>query len=87
MRGADGSVERIVETKVPEGVPEEELAIGEINIGTYAFDAAELWSALDAVGRGRAASATSPGVFPVMLEHGPPGGVAPHRRREQRARA
>ena len=52
VRAADGSVERIVETKVPEGVPEEELAIGEINIGTYAFEAAELWSALDAVRRG-----------------------------------
>ena len=39
VRAADGSVERIVETKHPDGVPPEELAIREINIGTYAFDA------------------------------------------------
>ena len=34
---ASGGVERIVETKYPEGVPPEELAIREINLGTYAF--------------------------------------------------
>src|SRR5215207_8954145 len=39
VRGADGGVERIVETKHTEGVPPEELAIREINIGTYAFGA------------------------------------------------
>ena len=38
-----------METKHPEGVPPEHLAIREINIGTYAFDAAELWAALDEV--------------------------------------
>src|SRR4051812_22691813 len=50
VRTAEGDVERIVETKSTEGVPPEVLAIREINIGTYAFDAAELLSALDAVG-------------------------------------
>jgi len=69
VRAADGSVERIVETKVPEGVSEEELAIGEINIGTYAFDAPELWSALDAVADERGERYLT-GVFPVMLETG-----------------
>ena len=46
-----------METKLPDGVRREELAIGEINIGTYAFDASELCAALDAVGdRARRAS-------------------------------
>jgi bifunctional UDP-N-acetylglucosamine pyrophosphorylase/glucosamine-1-phosphate N-acetyltransferase len=49
VRGEDGAVERIVETKYAEGVPPEELAIREINIGTYAFDAAQLVGALDRV--------------------------------------
>ena len=69
VRAADGSVERIVETKVPDGVPEEELAIGEINIGTYAFEASELWSALDAVPL-EGGERYLTGVFPVMLETG-----------------
>jgi bifunctional UDP-N-acetylglucosamine pyrophosphorylase/glucosamine-1-phosphate N-acetyltransferase len=50
VRNGDGSVERIVETKYPENVPENELTIREINLGTYAFDPAALLSALDAVG-------------------------------------
>ena len=37
VRDADGSVERIVETKHPESVPADILAIGEINTGTYCF--------------------------------------------------
>src|SRR5438270_6122306 len=49
VRSADGSVDRIVETKVTKGVAASELAIREINIGLYAFDAAPLLEALDAV--------------------------------------
>jgi bifunctional UDP-N-acetylglucosamine pyrophosphorylase / glucosamine-1-phosphate N-acetyltransferase len=49
VRDGDGSVARIVETKNPDGVSAEELAIREINLGTYAFDPAALLSALDAV--------------------------------------
>jgi bifunctional UDP-N-acetylglucosamine pyrophosphorylase/glucosamine-1-phosphate N-acetyltransferase len=49
VRSDDGSVERIVETKYEEGVPAEELAIREINVGTYAFDPVELVGALDRV--------------------------------------
>jgi bifunctional UDP-N-acetylglucosamine pyrophosphorylase/glucosamine-1-phosphate N-acetyltransferase len=49
VRGEDGSVERIVETKYTEGVPSDELAIREINIGTYAFDGVQLVGALDRV--------------------------------------
>ncbi len=50
VRGRDGTIERIVETKREEGVPPEVLAIREINVGTYAFELADLLDALDAVG-------------------------------------
>jgi bifunctional UDP-N-acetylglucosamine pyrophosphorylase / glucosamine-1-phosphate N-acetyltransferase len=49
VRGADGKVERIVETKDPSGLTEEELAIREINLGTYVFDGAALYDALEKV--------------------------------------
>jgi bifunctional UDP-N-acetylglucosamine pyrophosphorylase / glucosamine-1-phosphate N-acetyltransferase len=49
VRAADGSVERIVETKYPDRVPPDELRINEINIGTYAFTASDLYGALDNV--------------------------------------
>src|SRR3954451_12446038 len=39
VRDGDGHVERIVETKDPSGVAAEHLALREINIGAYAFDA------------------------------------------------
>jgi bifunctional UDP-N-acetylglucosamine pyrophosphorylase / glucosamine-1-phosphate N-acetyltransferase len=48
VRDGDGNLERIVETKEPTDASPEELAIREINTGTYAFSAAEL---ADAVGR------------------------------------
>jgi bifunctional UDP-N-acetylglucosamine pyrophosphorylase / glucosamine-1-phosphate N-acetyltransferase len=50
VRGSDDNVERIVETKNEEGVDPEILAIREINIGAYAFDADALFAALDRVG-------------------------------------
>lgn len=37
VRAEDGSVERIVETKHPDSVPAEVLAIREVNTGTYCF--------------------------------------------------
>src|SRR6266576_3551477 len=49
VRDADGLVERIVETKYTDGVPEEVLQIREINMGTYVFDARALLAALDEV--------------------------------------
>jgi bifunctional UDP-N-acetylglucosamine pyrophosphorylase/glucosamine-1-phosphate N-acetyltransferase len=49
VRDERGSVERIVETKHTEGVPEEILEIREINIGTWVFEAAALLEALDEV--------------------------------------
>jgi bifunctional UDP-N-acetylglucosamine pyrophosphorylase/glucosamine-1-phosphate N-acetyltransferase len=69
VRGADGSIERIVETKHPEGVPADELAIREINVGTYAFDAGELFDALDAVGETRGERYLTD-VFPLLRERG-----------------
>jgi len=69
VRAADGSVERIVETKHPDGVPPDQLAIREINIGTYAFDASELFTALDEVGAEHA-EIYLPGALPVLRERG-----------------
>ncbi len=46
VRGADGAVERVVEAKADGDATAEELAIREINAGTYAFEAAPLASAL-----------------------------------------
>jgi bifunctional UDP-N-acetylglucosamine pyrophosphorylase/glucosamine-1-phosphate N-acetyltransferase len=50
VRTADGQFKEIVETKRTEGLPEAVLTIREVNLGSYAFDAAELFSALDEVG-------------------------------------
>ncbi|HZC12867.1 MAG TPA: bifunctional UDP-N-acetylglucosamine diphosphorylase/glucosamine-1-phosphate N-acetyltransferase GlmU, partial [Thermoleophilaceae bacterium] len=49
VRDAAGRFERIVETKYTDGVPSEVLAIREVNLGTYVFQADELFSALDDV--------------------------------------
>jgi len=49
IRAPDGTIERIVETKDPGSVPGEVLATREINVGTYAFNAADLLTALDEV--------------------------------------
>jgi bifunctional UDP-N-acetylglucosamine pyrophosphorylase / glucosamine-1-phosphate N-acetyltransferase len=47
VRDPDGSITRIVETKHREGLSQEELAIREVNLGTYVFEPGELMSALD----------------------------------------
>ena len=39
VRDEEGNVERIFETKHTEGLSREELAVREVNVGTYAFDA------------------------------------------------
>jgi bifunctional UDP-N-acetylglucosamine pyrophosphorylase/glucosamine-1-phosphate N-acetyltransferase len=49
VRNSTGEVDRIVETKYTEGVPPAELAIREVNLGTYVFDAPRLFEALDEV--------------------------------------
>jgi bifunctional UDP-N-acetylglucosamine pyrophosphorylase/glucosamine-1-phosphate N-acetyltransferase len=48
VRAANGDVERIVEAKAPGDASPEQLAIKEVNLGTYAFAAQPL---LDALGR------------------------------------
>jgi bifunctional UDP-N-acetylglucosamine pyrophosphorylase / glucosamine-1-phosphate N-acetyltransferase len=69
VRAADDSVERIVETKHPENVPEEELRIREVNVGTYAFTAGDLYGALDSVGE-TGGERYLTGVFPLIAERG-----------------
>ena len=71
VRAADGSVDRIVETKHAEGLSDEELAIREVNIGAYAFEAADLWPALEQVGEERGERYLT-GVFPALTEAGRP---------------
>jgi len=46
VRGADGGIERVVEAKAGGDASAEELAIREINAGTYAFEAVPLATAL-----------------------------------------
>jgi bifunctional UDP-N-acetylglucosamine pyrophosphorylase/glucosamine-1-phosphate N-acetyltransferase len=47
IRSADGGVDRIAETKKPGDASPEELAVKEVNAGTYAFEAGPLAQALD----------------------------------------
>jgi bifunctional UDP-N-acetylglucosamine pyrophosphorylase/glucosamine-1-phosphate N-acetyltransferase len=47
LRGADGSVEGVVETKAPGDATEAQLAIREVNTGVYAFEGAALVAALE----------------------------------------
>ena len=69
VRTADGSVERIVETKETESVPPDELAIREVNLGTYAFESGALLEALEAVPEERGERYLT-AVFPIMRERG-----------------
>ncbi len=50
IRGPDGTVERVAETKAPGDASELELHIREVNTGIIAFDAGELVAALEQVG-------------------------------------
>jgi bifunctional UDP-N-acetylglucosamine pyrophosphorylase/glucosamine-1-phosphate N-acetyltransferase len=69
IRDADGAVDRIVETKHTDGVAPEHLAIREVNLGTYAFDAAALYEALDEVGT-EGGEVYLTGVFPRLRTAG-----------------
>jgi len=69
VRAADGSVARIVETKSEDGVAPEDLAIREINIGTYAFDGDALLDALDQIGE-TGGERYLTGVFTLLSEAG-----------------
>jgi bifunctional UDP-N-acetylglucosamine pyrophosphorylase / glucosamine-1-phosphate N-acetyltransferase len=71
VRDADGEFDRIVETKHPEGVPPEILAIREINTNQFAFAADAL---VDAIGRLEADNAAGEyylgDVLPLIREGG-----------------
>jgi bifunctional UDP-N-acetylglucosamine pyrophosphorylase / glucosamine-1-phosphate N-acetyltransferase len=69
VRNGDGDVERIVETKYTEGIPPDELAIREVNLGTYVFEAPNLFDALDEVGLNDGERFLT-GVFPVLKGDG-----------------
>jgi bifunctional UDP-N-acetylglucosamine pyrophosphorylase/glucosamine-1-phosphate N-acetyltransferase len=55
VRDAAGEFERIVETKHPEGIAPEILAIHEVNTNTFAFDAAALADAISRIDNDNAA--------------------------------
>jgi bifunctional UDP-N-acetylglucosamine pyrophosphorylase/glucosamine-1-phosphate N-acetyltransferase len=55
VRDASGDFDRIVETKHPEGIPPEILAIHEVNTNTFAFDAAALTDAISRITNDNAA--------------------------------
>jgi bifunctional UDP-N-acetylglucosamine pyrophosphorylase / glucosamine-1-phosphate N-acetyltransferase len=65
VRHADGGVDRVVETKRPGDATPEELAIAEVNVGVYAFEAAGL---IDALGRIGTDNAQGELYLPVTVE-------------------
>jgi bifunctional UDP-N-acetylglucosamine pyrophosphorylase / glucosamine-1-phosphate N-acetyltransferase len=71
VRGADGSVERVVETKTAGDATEEELSIREVNAGLYVFDGGALTAALDTLRTGNAQDELYlPDVLPLLLAAG-----------------
>ena len=71
VRNGDGQVERIVEAKEPGDATPEELAIREVNAGTYAFEAGPLADALERLGNDNAQGEYYLGdVLPLMREDG-----------------
>jgi bifunctional UDP-N-acetylglucosamine pyrophosphorylase/glucosamine-1-phosphate N-acetyltransferase len=71
VRDSAGEVERIVEAKAVGDADPEQLAIAEINAGTYAFDAAPLAAALAALSNDNAQGEYYlPDVFPALRDAG-----------------
>jgi len=71
VRDDSGDLARIVESKAPGDASEEELAIQEVNTGTYAFAATPLADALERIGNDNAQSEYYLGdVLPLMREAG-----------------
>jgi bifunctional UDP-N-acetylglucosamine pyrophosphorylase / glucosamine-1-phosphate N-acetyltransferase len=71
VRAPSGDVERIVETKHPGDATAEELAIKEINAGTYAFAVEPLFEALSQVGTDNAQGEVYLGdVIPLLRRGG-----------------
>jgi len=71
VRRADGDIERIVEAKSPGDATPEELAIREVNAGTYAFAGPALADALERLDRDNAQGEYYLGdVLPLLRESG-----------------
>jgi bifunctional UDP-N-acetylglucosamine pyrophosphorylase/glucosamine-1-phosphate N-acetyltransferase len=71
IRTADGSVERVVETKTEGDATEHELAIREVNAGLYLFDGGALLAALADLDADNAQGELYlPGVLPVLRDAG-----------------
>jgi bifunctional UDP-N-acetylglucosamine pyrophosphorylase/glucosamine-1-phosphate N-acetyltransferase len=71
VRGRDGEVERVVETKVAGDATPEEHSIREVNAGLYLFDGGALLAALaDLQGENAQGERYLPDVLPVMLAAG-----------------
>jgi len=71
VRDDEGWVERVVEAKAPGDAEAWQLEIGEINAGTYAFDAAPLASALRGLSNDNAQGEYYlPDVFPALRDAG-----------------
>jgi len=71
VRGSDGDIERIVEAKAPGDATPEELAIKEVNAGTYAFAGPALADALEGLGNDNAQGEYYLGdVLPALRESG-----------------
>lgn len=71
VRGTAGAVERVVEAKAAGDADSEQLAIREVNAGTYAFDAAPLAAALATLSNDNAQGEYYlPDVFPALHEAG-----------------
>ncbi len=71
VRGSDGDIERIVEAKAPGDATPEELAIKEVNAGTYAFAGPTLADALDRITNDNAQGEYYLGdVLPLLRESG-----------------
>jgi bifunctional UDP-N-acetylglucosamine pyrophosphorylase/glucosamine-1-phosphate N-acetyltransferase len=71
VRAASGEVERVVEAKAAGDADPAQLAIREINAGTYVFDAAPLAAALDGLSNDNAQGEYYlPDVFPALREAG-----------------
>jgi bifunctional UDP-N-acetylglucosamine pyrophosphorylase/glucosamine-1-phosphate N-acetyltransferase len=75
VRDGNGAVDRIYETKHTDGLTAEELAVPEINLGTYAFDPKALFEALDGVALEHGERYLT-GVIPAIRSSG--GTVAAH---------
>jgi bifunctional UDP-N-acetylglucosamine pyrophosphorylase / glucosamine-1-phosphate N-acetyltransferase len=71
VRGAEGEIERIAEAKTPGDATPEELAIKEVNAGTYAFAGARLAEALERLTNDNAQGEYYLGdVLPMLRESG-----------------